>query len=1423
MNSDVRFRVPRHGAKGFVLVDVSARWLVFLAVLGASAALPRAAGQQPMDQPAPVGQADVDRPDSSSSHLAAPLAPIRDPASMDRRLPDVPIQGQPDPQPSLSGTIVEALPRTAPPESAGRPDAIRSVPPAIVEDPDRPAIAVQWIWSDQHAHRQVPSVSCYFRKTFTLARIQSAQLEVAADDAYELHVNGRRQGSGGAWDEFDSYDVAGALVRGENTIAVCVHNRKGNVAGLAARLTVVDAEGRRKTLVTDATWKTSLRPLPLWALPQYSDRRWQSATAIGPFGTTEPWIVENEETVPDGAPADVATSAQSSGDTADAAQSELSVAETPGEERPDDGSAETGADPPDEVPLFTIDREFQVQQVVADDQTGSLIAMAFNEFGQLIASREGGPLLLVFDSDDDGTPDTSRVYCEAVTNCQGILALSGDVFVTGDGPEGAALYRLRDADTDGMLDVADTLIRFEKKMGEFGPHGLTLGPDGMIYLVIGDLAEPVCEFAPSSPSRGYYEGDLVRPRYEDPGGHAVGVTAPGGSILRCDVSGETVERVAGGLRNPYDLAFDRQGDLFTHDSDMEWDEGTPWYRPNRLHLVLSGAEFGWRSGWAKWPDYFVDSLPAIVDSGLGSPTGIAVYDHVMMPSRYHGAVFSCDWSHGRILVFRALPAGAGKTATPEVFLSGKPLPVTDVGVGPDGWLYFVTGGRGAKGGVYRITWAGDVPEQMTQFGEGIARAIRFPQLDSAWARQEVAMVKQQLGHEQWSLLLHRVVRNTKNRPEYRTRALDLLQLLGPRPTPALLIELSNERDVALRRKAAFLMGLSADDRTQARLVELLADRNAATRRQACESLVRAGQTAPVDQLMPLLGRPDRFEAWAARRLLETIPGERWHEAVLTSDDHRVFVQGATAMMIADPTRENGLRIAGRVDELLDGFITDRNFIDILRVAQIAIAQGKLTADDLPELRDSLAGEFPAGDPIINRELVRLLVPLGVDSIMDRYTAYLGSNISETEKLHVASQLRFLDGGWTTDAKLQVLGFLEQSRNIKGGRGVPRYVENVTRDFARSLTPDEAREVFNRADRWPTAALGAIAKLPPQLDDALFSQVERLDRQTDTDGREAVRRLRIGLVAVLARDGQERSVRLLRDVFERDPERREHVVLGLLLQSGDENWDYFVRSLPVLGPHSAPAVLRKLRTMPEKPDSPGPVRQVILHGLKLDRNGGQYALALLEYWTGENPAAPEATVEQALAAWQAWFAASYPDQPPAELPAADEKSKWEFDELIKRITDDRLAPGDPVAGAEVFRKAQCVKCHRYGDEGETLGPDLTGVMRRFQKKEVLQSIVYPSHVIAEQYASQLILTDKGLTLTGIVGPGAAGELVVLQTDMKKVTVGLDEIEEQAPSKTSTMPTNLLNELELAEIVDLFAFLNNPPDAKITARPEDKTRH
>jgi putative heme-binding domain-containing protein len=176
--------------------------------------------------------------------------------------------------------------------------------------------------------------------------------------------------------------------------------------------------------------------------------------------------------------------------------------------------------------------------------------------------------------------------------------------------------------------------------------------------------------------------------------------------MRTDPEGKTWDVYANGLRNAYDIAFNRQGDLFTYDSDMEWDLGTSWYRPPRVCLVSSGADFGWRLSTANWPAWNADSLGSLLDTGPASPTGVVFGYGARFPARYQNAMFALDWTYGTIHAVFLSSKGAAYTATSEPFVVGSPLPVTDAVIHPDGAMYFITGGRKVQSGLYRMTYVG---------------------------------------------------------------------------------------------------------------------------------------------------------------------------------------------------------------------------------------------------------------------------------------------------------------------------------------------------------------------------------------------------------------------------------------------------------------------------------------------------------------------------------------------------------------------------------------------------------------------------------------------------------------------------------------------------------------------------------------------
>ncbi len=1238
------------------------------------------------------------------------------------------------------------------------------------------AAEAEWIWLPGVSKERVQvGTTAYFRKPINLKTPSSGRVTIAADDVYELSVNGRRIGSGRSSRQMEQYDITPFLVIGRNVIAVKVDNTRGNTAALVARVELqTQGSDRWYTFSTDASWKATDRETSLWQSAAFNDRSWALAQSFGRLGNTIPW------------------------------------------DRREDVAVETEHQ---ESERFQIQSGFSVQRILDEEKIGSLIAMAFNEFGHIIASRERGPLLLIFDRDKDGIPEEVRTYCDKVEAVQGILPLNGEVFVTGVGPDGPGIYRLTDEDRNGTLEKVKQIVALEGSPGEHGGHGLTLGPDGMIYCVLGNHIQAQATESVGDTLGPIYDTDLV-PRYEDPGGHARGIKAPGGTIIRTDIDGKTVERIAGGLRNAYDLVFHSDGGLFVHDSDMESDVGATWYRPTALFDIAEAGEYGWRRGWSKWPNYYADRVPPVLETGRGSPSGATVYDHFMFPVRYHNTLFLADWSEGRILTVRLDRQGGTFKADSEVFLQGQPLNVTDLCVGPDGALYFCTGGRGTSGGIYRVVYNGSVPDRVKNLGTGVAAAIRQPQLESAWSRQTLASLKADLG-DQWGELVAGVAYSSENPPHYRTRAMDLMQLFGPVPSEDLLIDLSGASNETVRAKAAQLMGLHPSGRVRRQLESLLEDSDPRVRRMACEAMIRSNQLPEPASLYPLLNEEDHSVRFAARRLLETIPTSRWRDDVLESDEPKVAILGCMALVLADSNQQTALQVLAKMSKMMPTFLSDSEFIDLLRTTELALALGEIDPAEVRPLAAQIAEEFPAGEERMNRELIRLAAYLGSDTLGQRALDYLAGDAPLKERLHVAMYLSFLEYDWTAEQKFRLLKFYEMAALEEAGSSVPLYIMNVTRDFGRKvLAEEDARTILAQGLLWPNAALAALYKLPQPVDTEMAAELRDLDEQIAASERadgDVFRRLRTGIVAMLASSGDEDSLAYMRKIWREDPERRQTVAMAMSLYPDGENWDYLVRSLNVLEGPAAIEVMRTLAKVQVATDDPEAIRQVILQGLRAEQDGGTVdpALNLLSHWTGirtQDGKAPS------LKIWKRWYAESYPDRPAAELPTGDADARWDMEQLVTYMTSETGRYGDPMEGRRVFKEAQCLNCHRFGDSGDPVGPDLTSLARRFTKREVLESILFPSHVISEQYSSRRVLTLDGRVYVGLVSETDAGRVSIRNSNNETAVVSRQDIDQILPSTSSIMPGNLLDELSLKEISDLMAYLGVLPPVEVASRQD-----
>ena len=340
----------------------------------------------------------------------------------------------------------------------------------------------------------------------------------------------------------------------------------------------------------------------------------------------------------------------------------------------------------------------------AEKGEGSWISMTFDDRGRIILGRDKRGVVRLSLSDDRGQVDRFEVIENTLQHCRGILWAHDSLYVCATNASG--FYRLRDTNGDDKFDSVRELKPFDyqSRYGH-GPNQVVLGPDNMLYIVNGnDVAFPE-GFAADSPYREP-RGDHLLPEARD----AVQDVRVG-HIVKTDRDGKNWEIIAGGFRNQFDVAFNGDGEMFTYDADMEWDVGLPWYRPTRLNHVVSGGEYGWRWGTGKWPEYFADSLPTTLDTGLGSPTGLEFGTRSDFPLRYRESLFMGDWQHGRIFQVRMAPRGASYGAEYKVFLEGGALNVCDLTFGPDGAMYFITGGRGSQSGLYRVTYDGpDVAE-----------------------------------------------------------------------------------------------------------------------------------------------------------------------------------------------------------------------------------------------------------------------------------------------------------------------------------------------------------------------------------------------------------------------------------------------------------------------------------------------------------------------------------------------------------------------------------------------------------------------------------------------------------------------------------------------------------------------------------------
>jgi putative heme-binding domain-containing protein len=738
-----------------------------------------------------------------------------------------------------------------------------------------------------------------------------------------------------------------------------------------------------------------------------------------------------------------------------------------------------------ELPRFTAPPGFTIETAAPGSLVGSLVAFTFDSLGRPVVAKERKHPTLLADKDGDGIFETEKIFSTKVNSLQGLWFDGRTLYAVGNNEEGrSGLYKLTDTNGDDEADAFEQLSTFERGMGEHGPHDIRRAPDGIPTIMLGNhTGVPPDRMDHASPLRGYREWQLLE-RYMDARGHAAGIMAPGGTVVRWNEDRRNFTVLFGGFRNAYSHAYNLDGEAFTFDSDMEWDINMPWYREVRSVHGVPGGDYGWRTGSGKFPAYYFDSLPPVRDVGRGSPVGVEFYQHHVYPREYFDAYLEGDWSRGRILISNLVRRGATyapASATAKEFVHGEPLNVTDLETGPDGFVYFSTGGRDTEGGFYRIRYRPGFWSRLFRDAEpeGVLALTRQPQPLSSWGHAALEKAKESMG-PRWGEELEQLAGDTTAESRDRIQAVHLLQRFGPKPRAELLRRLATDRDAMIRAAAIYVAGQHGSARAKAIAADALKDRDPFVRRRAAEAIVRMGLSpdqpsfVPLEDVYALLKDADRFVRYAGRLVLERISRAEWTAKVLSEADPAAAMEGMLALIRTkagdeqlEPVFERTMSLLGRTG------LSIEQRLNALRLFSVAAAETKdgVRASVRKQVSDIVLRQFPdpGNNEPLNREMARVLAYCGQpESIQMILDAMPKQDSNQPLQIHYAYCLRSIKQGWTADQKTVLSRWFVKAAKWRGGASFTGFINLIFDSSLEFFTDEEKKLAYARLPEFAPA-------------------------------------------------------------------------------------------------------------------------------------------------------------------------------------------------------------------------------------------------------------------------------------------------------------------------------------------------------------------
>ncbi|MHC4995374.1 MAG: PVC-type heme-binding CxxCH protein [Planctomycetota bacterium] len=1015
--------------------------------------------------------------------------------------------------------------------------------------------------------------------------------------------------------------------------------------------------------------------------------------------------------------------------------------------------------------FFDVPPGFRVTQWASDELATNIYAMTTDSRGRIVVSGPGYIKTLI-DSDRDGLADRAELFTDQIRHgSQGLCFVGYDLICVGE----SQIHRFRDTDADGRADGPSKVwTRFNAKAGgEHRPHAIVHGPDGWLYHIGGN-------------DSGYTSDQASHPDSPLP-------LADKGALIRFDTAGRNFQTLAEGFRNPYDIAFNARGHVFTYDADGERDHHLPWYAGSRVFDIAVGRHHGWvlpgfRRAWNR-PHYYHDSAPRVADIGRGSPTGVVNYRHHAYPEKYRDGLFVVCWSRGIVYFIPVQPDGASYSGRIENFMQTRGaigFAPTDIVVGPEGDLYVCIGGRGTRGGVFRVTYTGDKTKPRSS--DPLLAVLDAPQPLDAWSRADWQPRADQLGPAPF----HRAALDKTLTVNQRLRAIEILvdRFDGLTPEQARAITEAAGTPAPVAARAVWALGRAQQVDNTHDLVDYTSDTRPLVQRAAYEALLgrKAPGATPVaapnhdDPLVDFLA-----STWRRR------PG--YDGRPVTPDDLAAALDAIEAS--SDPSEYRLIETA-RLILMSLGDVR-------IEASEREINTGYTVNDPnrLPEpLRDRaidfLDTRFPSAHPNANLELARTLGALHADrpGLLEKILQRVTSTSHPTDDAHYLFTLAQLPGERSAGLTQQTANaFAALDDKIHGLR----------------ITP---------GGNWPTRlgeAFEALAERDPGLRRALvdaptFGRVEHafyIDLLDDPNLQRRAARAMLRHAANSAQPWTDSLVRVLEhlppaETIEplrgrwNNPLLRDAIALRLAEIAHPLDFNRLNEALESIDDRvarTAANALIKIERQPQPTHIATAVRALTRHGV--DTQTAAPIARLLGHWTGQDHPADDPH------AWRAWFTEAHTAH--AKLlgdPLAPHED-WR-----SRVGAIDFTKGDTRRGQIVFQQRACATCHAGS---KRLGPDLKGVAQRFDPTDLYLHVYEPNAAISDLYKAIEVTTKTGETYIGVTVYQSPAVTIIEAGLGELIRFTNDQVRYQRPASRSPMPPGLMTGATDRDLADLYAYL------------------